>query len=70
MSYPEPDVVVGRTAYVTLPIPGGNEPGEVLVQIRGGAETYGAYADQAVEHGAQVVVVADRGGRMLSVAPL
>lgn len=70
MSFPRPDVVVGRSAQVSLAIPGGPEPGEVLVRIRGGTETYIAFSDQPVEEGAQVVVLADRGGRMLSVAPL
>ena len=70
MSFPGPDVVVGRSARVTLAIPGGPTPGEVLVRVRGGTETYMAFAESPVEEGAEVVVLADRGGRMLSVAPL
>ena len=70
MAFPGPDVVVGRSAQVSMAIPGGSRPGEVLVRIRGGTETYTAFCDQPVEEGALVVVLADRGGRMLSVAPL
>jgi hypothetical protein len=70
MSSPGPDVVVGRPAHVSLPIPGGAEPGEVLVRVRGGSETYIAFADEAVAEGEQVVIVADRGGRTVTVAPL
>jgi membrane protein implicated in regulation of membrane protease activity len=70
MSYTEAGKVVGRPAYVTVQIPGGPRPGEVLIQVRGGTESYIAYADQCVGVGAQVVVVADRGARTLLVAPL
>ncbi|HTW08806.1 MAG TPA: hypothetical protein VME46_14925 [Acidimicrobiales bacterium] len=70
MSAQEPSNVVGRTAHVVVAIPGGERPGEVVVRIRGGSEAYMAFADQPVEMGAQVVVVEDRGARMLVVAPL
>ncbi len=70
MSYPEPDIVVGKTAHVSVPIPGDDKPGEVLVRIRGGSESYIAFADEVIAVGAQVVVVADRGARTLWVAPL
>ena len=70
VSTSQPESVVGRKASVSFPIPGGEQPGEVLVRIRGGSETYIAYCDQPVPLGADVVVVADRGARSLSVAPL
>ena len=70
MGYLGSETVVGRSAHVSLTIPGGAEPGEVLVRVRGGSETYIAYADELLEEGALVVVVADRGGRMLTVASL
>jgi membrane protein implicated in regulation of membrane protease activity len=62
--------VVGRPAHVSVAIPGGGRPGEVTVRIRGGTESYIAYADQQIEAGAEVVVVADHGARSVSVAPL
>jgi hypothetical protein len=70
MSYAEPDSVVGRPAYVTVAIPGGDRAGEVFLRVRGGTESYIAFADQPVEVGAQVVVLADRGARSVLVAPL
>ena len=70
MSYLETDGVVGKSAYVTVAIPGGAQAGEVLVRVRGGTESYIAYADQPVGLGAQVVVVANRGARTLLVTPL
>lgn len=70
MGYSGWQPVVGLSAHVTMPIPGGTEPGEVLVRVRGGTETYMAYADEPLGEGVLVVVVADRGGRMLTVAPL
>jgi hypothetical protein len=68
--YPEPETVIGRSAYVTVPIPGGNKAGEVIIRVSGGTESYIAFADQPIEVGAQVVVVADRGARTLFVAQL
>jgi hypothetical protein len=68
--YPEPETVIGRSAYVTVAIPGGTKAGEVIIRVSGGTESYIAFADQPVELGAQVVVVADRGARTLFVAPL
>ncbi|HXW80312.1 MAG TPA: hypothetical protein VEJ84_12480 [Acidimicrobiales bacterium] len=70
MSYAGPDSVVGKPAYVTVAIPGGTRAGEVLLRIRGGTESYIAFADQPVGVGAQVVVLADRGARAVLVAPL
>ena len=64
------DGVVGRTAHVSVAIPGGDRPGEVILRVRGGSEAYIAYAEQALGVGAQVVVVDDRGARTVIVAPL
>ena len=70
LSYEEPASVVGKAAHVTVAIPGGAHPGEVLLRVRGGSESYIAYADEPVDEGVQVVVVADRGARSLVVVPL
>jgi hypothetical protein len=51
-------------------IPGGARPGEVLVRVRGGSESYIAYADEPVGEGVQVVILADRGARSLVVVSL
>ena len=42
----------------------------MIIRVRGGTESYIAFADQPVELGAQVVVVANRGARTLFVTPL
>ncbi len=55
---------------MSFPIPGGEQPGEVVVRIRGGSETYMAYCDEALAIGTDVVVLADRGARCLTVTPL
>lgn len=65
----EPETPVGRVASVTTPIPGPGRPGEVVVRIRGGTETYLAYADTAVDAGSEVLVTADRGARAVDVVP-
>jgi membrane protein implicated in regulation of membrane protease activity len=70
MSCTQADSVVGRPAYVTVAIPGGSHAGEVLLRIRGGTESYIAYADEPVGVGTQVIVLADRGARSVLVAPL
>jgi hypothetical protein len=70
MSYAQGDSVVGRPAYVTVAIPGGSQAGEVLLRVRGGTESYIAFADEPVGIGAEVIVLADRGARSVLVAPL
>ncbi|HYA44051.1 MAG TPA: hypothetical protein VED59_00470 [Acidimicrobiales bacterium] len=70
MTYEDHDTVVGKIARVTIAIPGGNTPGEVLVRVRGGSESYIAYSLEAVDRGIEVVVLADRGARSVDVAPL
>ena len=70
VSYEVPESVVGKTAHVTVAITGGARPGEVLVRVRGGSESYIAYADEPVDEGVQVVILADRGARSLMVVSL
>ena len=38
--YPEPDSVVGRSAYVTVAIPGGSQGGRNILRVSGGTESY------------------------------
>jgi hypothetical protein len=44
-------------------------PGEVIVAIRGGTETFAALCDEAVAKNARVVVVECLSGRTVSVTP-
>jgi membrane protein implicated in regulation of membrane protease activity len=69
-SYAGAEILVGKPAHVSVAIPGGSRAGEVTVRIRGGSEYYIAYADQQIDAGVEVVVVADHGARSVSVAPL
>lgn len=55
---------------MSVPIPGGARAGEVVVRIRGGTEAYIAYADEQIDAGTEVVVMANLGARSVSVAPL
>jgi hypothetical protein len=57
----------GLSGYVTVAIPGPGRAGEVQVAIRGGTETFIAYAEAAVGRGATVLVVGYRGGRAVDV---
>jgi hypothetical protein len=43
-------------------------PGEVLVKIRGGSETYLAWSETPLPRGATVLVVESRGARTVDVA--
>jgi len=64
MSIDEP--VVGKLGTVTHPIVPG-KPGEVIVHIRGGTETYIAYADTELPLQSEVLVIAQRSSRTVEV---
>ncbi|MGH9066559.1 MAG: NfeD family protein [Acidimicrobiales bacterium] len=64
------DDVVGRVCRITSRVRGADGPGEVLVAIRGGTDTYLAYADDEISAGTEVVVVAKRPGRAVDVRSL
>ena len=60
--------IVGKLGIVTHPIQAG-KPGEIVVHIRGGTETYMAYSDTDVPEQAEVLVIAKRSARTLEVTP-
>jgi hypothetical protein len=60
--------VVGKLGIVTHAIEAG-KPGEIVVHIRGGTETYMAYSDTDVPEQAEVLVIAKRSARTLEVTP-
>jgi membrane protein implicated in regulation of membrane protease activity len=60
--------VVGKLATVTHPIKAG-KPGEVVVRIRGGTETYIAYSDTDLPAQTEVLVIAQRTARTIEVTP-
>lgn len=61
--------VTGRTGTVTTRIRGGELPGEVQVAVRGGTESFIAYADEEIPRGETVLVFRSRGHRAVDVMP-
>ena len=59
--------IIGRIGVLTVPTRGLSGPGEALVAIRGGSETYLAWSDDPLPHGATVLVVECRGPRTVDV---
>jgi membrane protein implicated in regulation of membrane protease activity len=59
--------VIGRTGVLTVPTRGPSGPGEALVRIRGGSETYLAWSDDPLPRGATVLVIECRGPRTVGV---
>lgn len=64
------DSIIGQVGYVTTRIGGGAHPGEVQIGLRGGSESFIAYATEPVERGQQVLVVDRRPGRSVDVMAL
>jgi hypothetical protein len=61
--------VTGRAGTVTTRIRGGNKPGEVRVAIRGGMESFIAYAEHEIPRDVTVLVYRSRGDRAVDVVP-
>ena len=57
----------GKSGYLTVAIPGQGRAGEVRLEIRGGTETFLAFAEEPIARGTLVLVVGDRGGRAVDV---
>jgi hypothetical protein len=64
-----PNGPVGKVGRVLVRIRGGDAPGEVVLTVAGSPETYLAYGDDGIDVGADVLVVANRGGRSVEVVP-
>ena len=60
--------IVGKLGIVTHAIQAG-KPGEIVVHIRGGTETYMAYSDTDVPEQAEVLVISKRSARTVEVTP-
>jgi hypothetical protein len=60
--------LVGTIGRVTVPIPV-DGPGEVLLPVRGGTEAFAAWADQAIEKHARVLVIEYTSARSVIVTP-
>jgi len=59
--------VIGRTGVLTVATRGQGGPGEALVGIRGGSETFLAWSDDPLPPGVTVLVVECRGPRTVGV---
>jgi membrane protein implicated in regulation of membrane protease activity len=62
--------VVGKTGVVVVATRGPAGPGEVLVRLASGSQSYIARSDEPLAKGTSVLVVADLGGRTITVIPL
>ena len=63
------DAVTGRSGTVTTRIRGGELPGEVRVAVRGGTESFIAYAEHEIQRNETVLVFRSRGDRAVDVIP-
>ncbi len=57
----------GLLGVLTVGTRGPGGPGEVLLKIRGGSETYLAWSDEPLPRGSTVLVVETRGTRTVGV---
>jgi len=60
--------MIGKVGRVTLGISPGH-PGEIILAIRGGTETFAALSDESIAKNVRVVVVECLSGRTVSVTP-
>jgi hypothetical protein len=60
--------LVGSIGVLTIATRGQDGPGEVLVPIRGGSETYIAWSPEPLPRGSTVLVIESRGTRTVDVS--
>jgi hypothetical protein len=60
--------LIGCPGVLTIATRGPAGPGEVLVKIRGGSETYIAWSPTPLPKGATVLVIESRGTRTVDVS--
>lgn len=58
---------IGCVGELILPTRGARGPGEVLVSVRGGTETYIAWSEHPLAKGSSVLVIDSRGARAVDV---
>ena len=64
------DSPIGSVGPLSSPTRGKAGPGEVVLRIRGGTETFIAWSEQPLPRGTLVMVVGDRGYRSVEVETL
>lgn len=60
--------LVGSIGVLTIATRGQSGPGEVLVPIRGGSETFIAWSAEPLPRGSTVLVIESRGTRTVDVS--
>jgi hypothetical protein len=58
---------LGQVGVLVIGTRGPNGPGEVLIRIRGGSESFLAWSEEPLAKGTNVLVVESRGARAVSV---
>jgi hypothetical protein len=58
---------IGRVGVLTVGTRGSAGPGEVLIKIRGGSESFLAWSDEPLPKGTSVLIIESRGARAVSV---
>ena len=61
--------LIGAIGVLTIATRGRAGPGEVLVRIRGGSETFIAWSPEPLARGSTVLVIETRGSRAVDVSP-
>lgn len=61
------EAVIGCTGELLVGTRGSAGPGEILVRVRGGSETFLAWSEEPLREGATVLVVDSRGRREVDV---
>jgi hypothetical protein len=60
---------IGCIGKITIATRGSAGPGEVLVKIRGGTESFIAWSPEPLPKGTTVLVIDERGRRTVDVSP-
>ncbi|MER6788490.1 hypothetical protein [Streptomyces sp. NPDC000658] len=64
---PQDEAVIGCTGDLLIATRGPAGPGEVLVRVRGGSETFLAWSEEPLPIGSTVLVIESRGCREVGV---
>ncbi|MFC8427506.1 hypothetical protein [Streptomyces sp. NPDC057253] len=64
---PQDEAVIGCTGKLLIGTRGSAGPGEILVRVRGGSETFLAWSEDPLPTGATVLVIESRGCRAVDV---
>jgi hypothetical protein len=60
--------LIGCVGVITIATRGNSGPGEVLVKVRGGTETFIAWSPDPIPRGSTVLVIESRGTRTVDVS--